>query len=480
MQGNRLSKITFIVLGSVFALGIAFRPAPPRHLDLTYTVTVRPSSDFEVTLRVRGLTARHPRFRFLQGWGVLQGQDRHIEDLAVLDEEGRPVSAVRDDHDGIAIWELSRRPEETVLRYRVRSYDPELSAESSFADARHFVLLGYSLFLMPQELRQFEPATIRVDLRSPEGWPVWSSWPGGEGSYAPATAHDLWSGMLTGGDHHVSELRSGTVSVSVLTERRLPDVMGLTIANRLLPVLKEMHGLFGAPPRGDSLRVLALYRTQPIRDGMSLMSGNSEEGAFLCLATSDRFRNTDQMTVLAAHECLHFYLGGAVTACPEPPFRNTPDLIWFMEGVTEYLSYRLMERAGLLSADDLATIAVRKEEEYRATRGWQGLTLADAARRMEDVKVYSLVYSRGFLVGFLLDQEMTRKSGPGAFDRALRTLFEEHNFYRDGRVVTAEEVRKVFDAESPGAGRLIARFAESSETIPRLRVETASLSPGSP
>jgi predicted metalloprotease with PDZ domain len=151
-----------------------------------------------------------------------------------------------------------------------------------------------------------------------------------------------------------------------------------------------------------------------------------------------------------------------------------------MEGVTEYLSYRLMERAGLLDADDLAAIAVHKEEEYRTTRGWQGLTLADAARRMEDVTVYSLVYTRGFLVGFLLDQEMTRRSGPGAFDRALRTLFEEHNFYRDGRVVTAEKVRKVFDAESPGTGKLIVRFAESSEAIPRLRVETASLAPGSP
>jgi predicted metalloprotease with PDZ domain len=241
-----------------------------------------------------------------------------------------------------------------------------------------------------------------------------------------------------------------------------------------------MHDLFGAAPRGDSLRVLALYRTQPFRDGRSLMSGNSEEGAFLCLATPDRFRNADQMTILAAHECLHFYLGGAITACPEPPFRNTPDLIWFMEGVTEYLSYRLLERAGLLDSQDIADIAVGKEREYRDTRGWRGLTLADAARRMEDITIYSLVYTRGFLVGFLLDQEMTRRSGPGSFDRALRTLFEKHNFYRDGKVVTAEEVRRIFDAESPGAGNLIARFAESSEPIPRLRVETASLGAPAP
>jgi predicted metalloprotease with PDZ domain len=477
MPRNRLPAITFIVLGSVLALGIALRPVPPSRLDLTYTVTVEPSSDFKVSVRIRGLSARHPRFRFLQGWGVLQEQDRHIQDLTVTDASGREIPAARDDHDGIAIWELSRRPDEAVLEYRVRPYDPELSAESSFADEHRFVLLGYSLFLMPQELRQFEPATIRVQLRAPEGWPVWASWPGTAGWYGPATAHDLWSGVITGGDHRVSELRSGAVSVTVLTENRLPDVMGLTIANRLLPVLQEMRTLFGAPPRGDSLRVLALYRTQPIRNGMSLMSGNSEEGAFLCLATPDRFRDADQMTALASHECLHFYLGGAVTACPEPPFRNTPDLIWFMEGITEYLSYRLMERAGLLDADDVAAIAVRKEEEYRATRGWRALTLADAARRMEDVTIYSLVYTRGFLVGFLLDQEMTRRSGPGAFDGALRTLFETHNFYRGGKVVTEEEVRKVFDEASPGTGTLIARFAESSEPIPRLRMETASLAP---
>ena len=46
--------------------------------------------------------------------------------------------------------------------------------------------------------------------------------------------------------------------------------------------------------------------------------------------------------------------------------------------------------------------------------------LADAARRMEDMEVYSLVYSKGYLVGKLLDWELTRRCGPGTLEAVIR------------------------------------------------------------
>jgi predicted metalloprotease with PDZ domain len=482
MNRNIVAKVVLVSAGMGVALSLAagfYAASSGRPVDLCYTVRVAPGEDFQVTLEARGLSKRRPRFRLLKGWGVLQSQDRHVQDLAARDVLGTPLPIQRADRDGVAIWELRQRGEDgIVLNYRVRPYASDLSAEASFADRRHFVILGYSLFLMPEELRQFQPVSIRVRVQGPENWPTWSSWPPrGESVWGPPTPHDLWSGVITGGRYRDSHLSAGSVSVTVLTESRIPGVLGLTMANRLLPVLREMHDLFGSSPRGDSLRVLALYRTQPSRKGRSVMSGNSEEGAFLCLATPDRFRDADDITVLAAHECLHFYLGGAITASPEPPFRNTPSLIWLLEGVTEYLSFKLMNQAGILSGRELAEVVARKDRDYRQTEGWDRLTLADAARRMEDLEVYSLVYTRGFLVGYLLDREMTRRAGPGAFERALRTLFENHNFYRQGTVVTPDDVRAVFEACSPGAGDLIARFADGNAELPGLRSETAAAVP---
>jgi predicted metalloprotease with PDZ domain len=261
-------------------------------------------------------------------------------------------------------------------------------------------------------------------------------------------------------------------SVTVLTEKLLGSTTGLGIANRLFPVLREMHGLFGAPPRGDSLDVLAVFRSQPIRNNLSLMSGNSEEGAFLCLATPDRYRDPDQLTILATHECLHFYLGGAITASPEPPYRNAPELVWLMEGVTEFLTFHLLERAGIISGAEQRRVVARKEKEYLSTRGWSAYTLADAARRMDRMEVYGLVYSKGFLVGRMLEERMREACGPDAFEGALRQLFEEYNAYRGGEAVTPEIVREVFETRCPGTGSWIDRYALGNERLP-LAKETA-------
>jgi len=437
----------------------------PRVDELRYRVQAHPDDGFRVEVEVRGWRGKAPRFRLLDGWGLLQDQAAHVTGLEARAADGTVLPVTRKLVDGDAIWTVQGRAgADFRLDYRVEPYDPTLSPEASFADRNRTVLVGYSMFLLPAELGGRRDPPIRVTVAVPPGWPTWSSWPREGDAFRPATAHDLWSGMVAGGDYVPSRMQTGRVVVTALTESR--DGMGLRISNRLLPVLREMHALFGAPPRGDSLSVLALYRTMPMRNRMSQMIGNSEEGAFLCLATPDRFRDADDLTVLATHECLHFYLGGAVTATSEPPFRNAPDLVWFTEGVTEFLTFRLMERAGVLSPRAAREVVVEKEREYRQSPGAAAFSLADAARRMEESSVYGLVYSRGFLAARLLERDMTARCGPDAFEGVLRRLFEEHNYYRDGKTVSAAQVRRAFEEACPGAGSLIDRYAAGRETLP--------------
>lgn len=195
-----------------------------------------------------------------------------------------------------------------------------------------------------------------------------------------------------------------------------------------------------------------------------MLSGCSEEGAFLCLATRDRFRDPEGLTVLAAHECLHFYLGGAISPDGEPPYRNSPELVWLMEGVTEYLTFRLLEDAGSLPAGATERAARKKEAELAASPEPR-ISLAEAARRMEETSVYTLVYSRGFLVGRLLEERMNARA-PGSFEAALRDLFRGHNFYATRRTVGSDEVRAVFEARCPGIGEVIDRYATGGGTLP--------------
>jgi predicted metalloprotease with PDZ domain len=459
------------VLVAMFLVEVNFGPivSSNQELHLSYVVKTASGEDFEVELRATGLRGRQPRFRILNGWGVLQDQDSHIVDIRAEDEGGESIEVHRENRDGETSWRLARRPQgEMRLTYRVRPYDPYRSPEASFVDSHRFVVLGYSVFLLPENVSNYDQNPISVRVDTPVGWEVWGSWPRVGDRFHPPTTHDLWSGVAAGGEFNPSRLEAGEVSVTVLTEPPIPDLMGITIANRLLPVMREMYSLFGAPPRGDSLQVLALYRVAPFQDRMSTMSGNSEEGAFLCLASPDRYRNADPLTVLAIHECLHFYLGGAISASPEPPFRNAPDLVWLMEGVTEYLTFSLMERAGILTPGELERVVTKKEKEYLDTHGSATYTLADAARRMQDLDVYGLVYSKGFLVGKLLDQKMEQLCGPGTFEKAIRALFEKHNFYRTGDVVTPKQVREIFEEYCQDSGLIIELYAHGNRKLPPL------------
>jgi predicted metalloprotease with PDZ domain len=353
-----------------------------------------------------------------------------------------------------------------TLEYRVRGYDPAVAPHASFAGETRMLFLGYSLFLLPGEVDQFQPLAVRAEVAAPEGWPLWSSWPTGPVEFAPQNAHQLWSWVVAAGDFRASTMNSGLLSVTVLTEEAAGAGTGLKISNRLVPVLREMVDLFGAPPRGESLEVLAVYRVLP-RGSRSLLSGTSEEGAFLCAATPDRYGRLTDLTALAVHECLHFYLGGAISAVPEPPFRNAPDMVWLMEGVTEYLTFQLMQRAGVLSDEEALEVARRKDEKARAA-ALQGLSVADAARAMGDMDVYSLVYSRGFLAARILDRAMTASCGSDAFFAALRRLFDEHRFEVSERALDPETAMTVFEEICPGSIALIERFAAGKETLPAL------------
>jgi len=473
MTRPRARYLRLLYLALILGLGAAFlRPAGGnRGLALRYTVHPVPGGGFDVELHAAGLGRDHPGFRLLDGWGLLQDQSAHVDGFEARDPAGRPIRVATGIREGTARWTLAGSPRDAVIRYHVRPYPPDVSAEASFVDRTRLVMLGYSLFLLPTGVDHYEPldVTVRVDST---GFPLWSSWPEAGGVYRPGSAHDLWSGVVAGGAFNPTRLNRGPVSVTVLTEPATGRSTGLTIANRLLPVLGRMVEFFGAPPRGDSLSVLAVYRTRPAPPGRSMMSGNSEEGAFLCVASPDRYADPQSLTQLASHECLHFYLGGALTGGPEPPYQNSPDLIWLVEGMTEYLSYRFMVEAGVLSPAGLREVVARKERE--AAGAPSNVTLAAAARRMDRMDTYQLVYSRGFLVGLLLDREMESRCGGEALNRAIRGLFEECDFYRTGKALTPDFVRSEFDATCPGTAALIARYAEGNARLPELSGEPAS------
>jgi len=458
----------FCFCAGLLTLGLSCAPSGGSDpVRLAYTVHVAPESGIEVELRVSGLGGKDPGFQLLSGLGMIQDQPGHIREVYARTTDGLPLDLDREPETERTVWRLrGKHKDEVVLRYRVTPYDPGISAEASFVSRDQALLLGYSAFLVPVELSDFLPASIRVKVEAPPGWRVWTSWPGEDGYYRPRTTHDLWSGGILSGNFQETRLTSGAVSVTVLTEGRWSSVTGLTVANRLHPVLRRMVDFFGAPPEGDNLDVLAVYRAAPVRDNQSRIMGISEANAFFCIATHDRFDDMREITALAAHECIHFYLGGALVARPEAPYNNAPDLVWLIEGVTEYLAYRFMLEAEGITAAEFEDVAEAKRTLLRRKGEESGMSLAAMARLFDDPETYQLVYSRGFLVAQFLNRRMDSRCGEGTFDGALRDLFETWNFHRTHEWIDQKRVRKVFEARCPGAWEWIERYAIGGAALP--------------
>lgn len=467
IRSNPIHAVLAATLAAV--LSTACAPALHNHdAELEYLLSLDPAEGIVVTCTARGLRDRNPEFQLLGDYGMLRDLPGHVEGLEARDGAGRALAVEPRRTSSQGLWRVRRRgADEITLRYRVRSYDPLVSPEATFVEPDRGLALGYSAFVAPTELTDYLPSRIRVRVAAPEGWPVWTSWGDGAGPHAPTTLHRLWSGGAAAGAYRESRLASGPARVVVLTEAHWTSVTGLTIANRLIPALRGMIALFGAPPYAEeTLDVLAVYRVAPPNPRQGKLIGVSEENAFFCLATPDRYEDLDELTALAVHECLHFYLGGAILPEPEPPYNNAPDLIWLTEGVTEYLTFRIMAEAGVLSPSAFSEIAVAKRRKMTVLEARGTASMATAARLVHDPETYELIYTRGFFLGALLETWMDGRSGPGAFDGALRDLFVRYDFRRTARWVTPEDVESVFAARTPGADELIRRYGRGAEPLP--------------
>ena len=472
-----LCSVAMLVGGVLFLISAYSGSTPAEDMVLSYRVRAVPQQGFEVELTVHGMVGDRPYLRMLSGWGLVQDQPGHVVGHEAWDDYG-PLPMTRENDSEESYWQLERKPEGDLhVRYRVKNQPAEIAPHASFTGRDHMLLLGYSLFLLPGEIDHFAPLSATVSVELPERWNTWSSWPHESQVFAPSTAHELWSLVIAGGNYRPAQLASGRVDATVLTEGQGNSTLGLHILNRLFPVLREMETLFGAPPKGDQLRVLAVFRELPVQGTKSILMGTSETGSFLCLATPDRYRTPDDLTALAVHECLHFYLGGAVTASPEPPFRNAPEMAWLMEGVVESVAFRLMERAGVLSPDQARAITQDKLQKLTRSPRTQGMSLAEAARAMDDLELYTLVYNRGYLFARLLEEHMDRTCGDGSFDTFLRRLFEEQGVAATQRAVTNKSVAKLLDEVCPGSFALVEDYAFTGRALPALANEPAHAAP---
>lgn len=346
----------------------------------------------------------------------------------------------------------------TSLRVRYRVYAFELSVRTSHVDAEHAHVnpAGVCLYV---EGRRNEPCEVR--LKVPHGWHV-ATGLAKRGQGWLAESYD----RLADSPIEAGRFRSRAFRVRGKPHEFVICGSGNYDANRIVRdtarIVEAGARLFGGLPYDRY--VFILHATEG--GGGGLEHWNSTSLMFPRLDFEPR-ENYRRCLNLIAHEFFHTW--NVKRIMPEA-FRSYDytrevytDLLWVMEGFTDYYALLLTGRAGLLTGEEVRETLGRWFEGYSQKPGRRVQSLSessfDAWIKLYQPNEHSVnstmsYYEKGKIVGLLLDMEIRRRSrGRRSLDDVMRELYRE--FAERGRGIERGDVVRLAEA---AAGSSLARF----------------------
>jgi predicted metalloprotease with PDZ domain len=325
-------------------------PAPQRH-EFWVTLTVPPLPDRD------SVTLSFPAWA--PGSYLIRDFSRHLYDLEF--QVGRKtVDAERLDK---LSWRIRTDGKPLVVRYRV--FANEVSVRTSFLDDRRAFISGSSLFFQVTE----EPERpYEITVVPPPRWQISTPLDSvGKHVFRARDYDELVDSPFEVGTHTLHAFRVGHTRFEVAfcgkTNAHLPRLL-----QDLQAIVHTTGTMFGGYPFA---RYLFIIHALPAR-------GGGLEHANACTLDIHGYGFEDEkgyqsFNELAAHEFFHAWNVKRIHDRTLGPFDYTREnytrLLWFHEGVTEYMQSILLLRAGLLTRETYLKDLAEAWERYSQRPG---------------------------------------------------------------------------------------------------------------
>lgn len=375
----------------------------------SYTVSYTGENTFNIRAEFRQPTSRLDLFSFPIK-DRPEGQAESVDALKGFAQSGKEVSLA---YVGEGGWETPQGEKVTSISYRLLADHDEVDwggvgAPGKDEVATHFdesyFFAGHAFFLIDFDWPSC-PIDVAFDL--PEGWSVTAPWPM-DGN--KATASGPWNlaqnVFVMGADQ--PETRS--IGGKELTWLIADELKGARrdIEERL-QALPDVYADFWGGADWD--KYLVVFFGDYMTDG-----GAFQDSFAMRLATplNDVEKITWSHTL--GHEMMHLWNGAG-------PLRGetADETNWLTEGFTDYLTIKLMRKAGFLSDDMLQQrIAnILRRYEFARLMSPDVKLFAATKKRREN---WFLIYGGGALTALLLDAELSAED-PNAFRDMMRDLY---------------------------------------------------------
>lgn len=378
---------------------------------------------------------------------LVREYSRHVQEFAVVDAAGAPVSFSRVDKRS---FRIAARNQPVTCRYKV--YAHELTVRTSHLDGTHGYFNGATLFFYAELLRK---SPCRVTIVPPGGWRTTTPLDevtGEANTFVAADYDELVDSPFEIGTHTPINFTAAGVPHEIVLwgEPQLDEKKLVTDLTRIIETEAAMFG--GLPLKRY---VFFIYGTDKGRGGLEHKASTALIYPRTGFSTA---RGWEDFLTLCAHEYFHLWNVKRVKPKRLVPFdysqENYTELLWYFEGGTSYWDNLLTRRAGHMSGARYLTRLGESLTSLHTTPGRKVLPLADAStiawtkhyRPDENTPNTAIsYYLKGEVVCALLDLTIRRATNDQrSLDDVARLLWkrfgDESGVPEDAIEKAAEEV----------------------------------------
>ena len=375
-------------------------------------------------------------------------QAESIRELRAFDAAGKPVPI---EFVGRGGWEMKQGAASRITYRVVADHDAAdwIAGKDEVATKfdHSYFFASDAFFLIDYDWPK-QPIQVRFSL--PADWRVTAPWPSREGAYVAPNPEDFGTNAFAMGTDAASTARAGALQLTWLSDSRVK-----AIEPRLLPMFDKLPAAYtefwGGSP-GEALTVFFLSDTDT--DG-----GAFHNSFALRLATPLRASESLVWEHTLGHELMHVWMNNSNDGIRLGSGGQT---YWFTEGFTDYLTVKLMHRAGLIDSALLQQRLANQIRRYEFGRRLSpGVTLIGAGK--EKHKNWELVYGGGALFALLLDAELSAQSAT-SFRDAMRRVQHQGAVTLD-----APALLKLLDESSAGRASALMQRLDAGMSTADLR-----------
>lgn len=426
---------------------------------ISYTVSMsKPATHLlEVEMRLNWATMPEKAELKMPVWTpgsyLIREYARHVESFSATGASGNALTWRKTNKN---TWQIETKgAKEIVVRYNV--YANELTVRTNELNTEHAFFNNAALLMFPKD-QIGAASTVKV---IPYGnWKVATGLPkvSGETNVFRAENFDI----LYDSPFEVSDFKEISFTAQGKPHRWVVTGEGNydlpKIAADSAKIVEESYKMFGDLPYDDYLFILNT------RGGGGLEHLNSTALQFSRFGFKSRYKD---FLALVAHEFFHVWNVKRIRPDALGPFdyenENYTRLLWVAEGGTAYYEGVLVQRAGLISAEDFLDGKAAQMQALQNRPGRFETSLESASLdawikqyRPDENSINNQIsyYDKGEIVSMLLDIEIRKASGGAkSLDDVMRFLYAE--FSKKNKNYAPEDFQKIAET---AAGKSLDEF----------------------